>query len=110
MNFKIITALLLCSTFALAHDITLLGTLKSKETKIVARNIPSGNHQVDIWSARGRADLTCELYHNDKVITVRTNVQKCIFFIQSDEDANYQFKIKNLTADSFEYRLWIRKP
>lgn len=100
-------AIALVSTTALAYDLTYLGPIKSKETKVVRVDLPSGKLEVDVTSDDPATRFNCQFSSNyGGVVFEQSNVAKCVANVNMQSDTSVNVSVTNLTADS-SYRIWV---
>lgn len=100
-------AIVLFSTFALAHDLTYMGPIKAGETKTVKVEVPSGRLTVEVFSSFPDTKFNCQFQSGYAgIIFEQTNTSKCVGKIVNQSDTTMSVSVKNLGKDS-DYKIWV---
>lgn len=101
-------AIVFLSATALAYDLTYLGPIKSKETKSVKVELPTGKFAVEVSSEDAATRFNCQFTSSYGGVTFEeNNVAKCFTNVVTQNDTSMTVNVTNLTADS-SYRIWVR--
>ena len=100
-------AALTFATSALAHDLTYMGPIKSKETKSVRVEIP-GNSKlaVEVFSTYD-TKFNCQFSASyGGVIFEQTDTARCVTKVTTSSDTSMTVNVTNLGKDA-DYRIWV---
>src|SRR5579864_7852264 len=94
-------AIVFISATALAYDLTYLGPIKAKETKVVKVDLPTGKLAVDVTSDDAATRFNCQFSSSyGGVVFEQNNVAKCTMTATMQSDTSMNVSVTNLTADS----------
>lgn len=100
-------AVALISTTALAYDLTYLGPIKAKETKVVRVDLPIGKLSVEVTSSNAETRFNCQFSSSyGGVVFEQNNVAKCVSNVVTQGDTSMNVSVSNLGRDS-DYKIWV---
>lgn len=100
-------AALLLATTALAHDLTYMGPIKSKETKTVRVELPSNSKlSVEVFSTYD-TKFNCQFSSSyGGIVFEQTNTDRCVTSVNVTSESSMSVSVTNLGKDA-DYRIWV---
>lgn len=94
-------AIVFLSATALAYDLTYLGPIKAKETKVIKVELPAGKLAVDVTSDDEGTHFNCQFASTyGGVVFEQNNVTKCVANVNTQSDTSMTVSVTNLGKDS----------
>jgi hypothetical protein len=102
-------AIVFFSATALAGDMTYLSSAKSRETRSMLVDLPSGKSQVDVWGTDNET-ISCVFVDRGtgNVAYEATNVTRCVGTANLTLPTTIQAKITNNGNKDIQFRVWVR--